>query len=128
MKKFWIKKGLMILVFGTAAVFLFGWVVMSLWNNILPLAITGVHAITFWQALGILVLSKILFGGFKGGNGRWRGSHAWKEKMKSRWEKMTPEQKEKFKAECRRWGGRWEKFDEVKREDAASEPVNRTPE
>ena len=107
MKKFWIKKGIMILVFGTAAVLLFGWIVMSLWNAILPVVITGVHPISFLQALGILVLSKILFGGF-GGRGKWRGSHAWKEKMKQRWDKMTPEEREKFKAEWKnRCGGRW---------------------
>jgi len=118
MKSFWIKKGLMILIFGTAAVLLFGLIVMSLWNAILP-AVLGVKAITFLQALGILLLSKILFGGF--GGKRWRGSPAWKEKMNQRWDKMTPEQKEKFKAECRRWGSRWEKSDESKPEDI---PVN----
>jgi hypothetical protein len=121
MKKFWIKKGIMILIFGTAAVLLFGWIVMSLWNGILPLVITGVKTISFLQALGILLLSKILFGGFHGGRSRWRGSPAWKEKMKNRWEKMTPEQKEKFKAECRRWGSRWEKSDEPKSEDITAE-------
>jgi len=107
MKKFWIKKGLMILIFGTAAVLLFGWIVMSLWNGILPAVITGVKTITFLQALGLLLLSKILFGGF-GGRGKWRGSPAWKEKMKQRWDKMTPEEREKFKAEWKnRCGGRW---------------------
>jgi len=65
MKKFWIKKGLMILVFGAAAVAVFSFIVMSLWNAILP-AVIGVKLISFWQALGILVLSKILFGGFGG--------------------------------------------------------------
>jgi hypothetical protein len=121
MKNFWIKKGIMILIFGTAAVLLFGWIVMSLWNNILPLAITGVNTISFLQALGILVLSKILFGGF-GGRSRWRGSPAWKEKMKRRWDKMTPEQKEKFKAQCRHWGSRWGYTDEqVKTEDVKTE-------
>jgi hypothetical protein len=118
MKKFWIKKVLMILIFGTAAVLLFGWIVMSLWNAILP-AVLGVKAISFLQALGLLLLSKILFGGFHGGRGRWRGSPAWKEKMSRRWDRMTPEQKEKFKAECRRWSGRWGKFDESKSEDIA---------
>lgn len=107
MKKFWIKKGAMILIFGSAAILLIGFVVMSLWNSILP-AVIGVKTITFLQALGILVLSKILFGGFGGRGGRWRGSPAWKEKMKQRWDKMTPEEKERFKAECRsRWGNRW---------------------
>ena len=106
MKKLWIKKGLMILLFGSIAILVFGLVVMSLWNNILTV-VTGVKAITFLQALGILVLSKILFGGFAGG-GRWRGSQAWKEKMKQRWDKMTPEEREKFKTEWRnRCGGRW---------------------
>lgn len=104
MKKFWIKKGLMILLFGSIAILIFGFVVMSLWNNILP-EVTGVKTITFLQALGILILSKILFGGF---GGRWRASPAWKEKMKRRLDKMTPEEREKFKAEWKnRCGGRW---------------------
>jgi|GEM_PF-414677 len=44
------------------------WIVMALWNSLLP-DIIGVRAITFWQAMGILVLSKILFGGFHFGRG-----------------------------------------------------------
>ena len=78
MKKLWIKKGLMILIFGSIAVLVFGFIVMSLWNAILP-AVIGVKTITFLQALGILLLSKILFGGFGGGRSGWRGSPAWKE-------------------------------------------------
>ena len=96
--------------FGAIAVTVFGFIVMGLWNGIL-VPVVAVKAITFWQALGILLLSKILFGGFHGG-GRWRGSHAWKEKMKQRWDKMTPEEREKFKAEWKnRCGGRWGRFD-----------------
>ena len=106
MKKFWIKKGLMILIFGAIAVAVFGFIVMGLWNAILP-AVLGVKAITFIQALGILLLSKILFGGFGGGRG-WRGSQAWKQKMKQRLDNMTPEEREKFKSEWKnRCGGRW---------------------
>lgn len=105
MKKIWIKKGLMMLIFGSIAVLVFGFVVMLLWNNIL-VAVTGVKAISFLQALGILLLSKILFGGF-GGRG-WRSSTAWKQKMKQRFENMTPEEREKFKAEWKnRCGSRW---------------------
>jgi len=105
MKKFWIKKGIMFFFIFVAAVLLFGLLVMSLWNALLP-AILGVKAITFIQALGILLLSKILFGGF-GGRG-WRGSPAWKQKMKQRFTNMTPEEREKFKAEWKnRCGGRW---------------------
>jgi Ca2+/H+ antiporter, TMEM165/GDT1 family len=110
MKKFWIKKALMMLICGIAAVLLFGFVVMALWNNIL-VAVVGVKAISFLQALGILVLSKILFGGF-GGHSRWRGGPAWKEKMKQRWDKMTPDERDKFKAEWKnRCGGKWGRFD-----------------
>ena len=119
MKKLWIKKGLMILLFGSIAILVFGLVVMSLWNNILTV-VTGVKAITFLQALGILVLSKILFGGFAGG-GRWRGSPAWKEKMKQRWDKMTPEEREKFKTEWRnRCGGRWGRTEDPENPDTPS--------
>jgi hypothetical protein len=109
MKKFWIKKGLMFLTFFIAAILLFGFIVMGLWNAILP-AVLGVKAISFVQALGILLLSKILFGGF-GGRG-WRGSPAWKQKMKQRFENMSPEEREQFKAEWKnRCGGRWGRFE-----------------
>jgi hypothetical protein len=105
MKKFWIKKALMMIIFVAAATLLFGGVVMWLWNAILP-AVLGVKAISFIQALGILVLSKILFGGF--GGRRWRGNPEWKQKMKQRWETMSPEEKENFKSEWKnRCGGRW---------------------
>lgn len=77
---------------GIVAVAVFTFVVMSLWNWILP-SVTGWHAITFWQALGILVLSKILFGGFRG-----PGRHMyWRRRMMERWEQMTPEEREKFR-------------------------------
>lgn len=96
----------MMATFIIAAVLLFTFVVMGLWNAILP-AVLGVRTITFIQALGILVLSKILFGGFRGG---WRGgpSYGWRQKMKDKWEAMTPEQRDQFKAEWKnRCGGRW---------------------
>ena len=96
----------MIATFIIAATLLFTLIVMTLWNNILP-AVLGVKTISFMQALGILLLSKILFGGFKGG---WRGggSHEWQRKMREKCEAMTPEQRDKFKAEWKnRCGGRW---------------------
>ncbi len=106
MKKFWIKKGLMILLFGIAAILIFGFVVMGLWNAILPVVL-GVKAITFWQALGILLLSKILFGGFRGRGRGARHNGKWME-MKQKFTGMTPEEREKFKAEWKtRCGGRW---------------------
>jgi len=108
MKKFWFKKGLMFVAFFIVAVLLFGAIVMGLWNAILP-GVLGVKAITFIQALGILLLSKILFGGF-GRRGGWRGGgrYQWKHNMQEKWANMTPEEREKFKAEWKnRCGGRW---------------------
>ncbi|HUA61897.1 MAG TPA: hypothetical protein VML19_24285 [Verrucomicrobiae bacterium] len=85
-------RGVKIAVIGILAIGIFGFVVMSLWNWLVP-ALFGWHTITFWQALGVLVLSRILFGGFHGGRGRghWRG------RMRARWEQMTPEERERFR-------------------------------
>jgi len=51
----------------------FGVAVMFLWNALIP-TIFGLTVINFWQALGLLVLARILFGGFghRGMMGRWR--------------------------------------------------------
>ena len=91
-------------VIGVLAATLFTFVVRGLWNWLMP-GLFGWHLITFWQALGILVLSKILFGGFRGRpgcGGNWRG------RMMERWEKMTPEEREKFRGGLRSGcGGRW---------------------
>jgi hypothetical protein len=76
---------------------LFGYVVMNLWNWLMP-ALFGWRTITFWQAVGILILSKILFGGFRGGpRGRGRRSWYWRRRVIERWEQMTPEEREKFR-------------------------------
>jgi hypothetical protein len=88
------------LVILAAAVF--GFIVMYLWNWVVP-AVFGGKIITFWQALGMLVLSRILFGGFfrHGGFGGHRA------RIIDQWEKMTPEEREKFRAGMRhRRGGR----------------------
>ena len=86
------------LAIGVAAVSLFGWLVMTLWNAALVPAV-GAGIITFWQALGLLILSRILVGGFSGKGHR--GGRHWKEK----WTGMTPEEKEKFQEYCRsKWG------------------------
>jgi hypothetical protein len=70
----------------------FGFVVMYLWNWLVP-SLFGGHAIGYWQAWGIIVLSKILFGGFSGHQGP--GGN-WKHRMKERCDRMTPEERQKF--------------------------------
>lgn len=83
----------------TVFIALGGAVVRLLWNWLLP-PIAGLSTITFWQAVGLLALSRILFGGFGmrgcGPSGR----------MRQRWEQMTPEERERFREGMRaRWGG-----------------------
>jgi hypothetical protein len=93
MKRRWILRGLKFLLFALLFVAVFSFVVMWLWNWLMP-ALFGWHVITFWQAVGVLILSKILFGGFRGGPHRdWN----WRRRMMERWDKMTPEEREKFR-------------------------------
>ncbi len=93
MKRHWLVRGVKFVLFAALFVTVFGFVVMSLWNWLMP-ALFGWHLIRFWQAVGILVLSKILFGGFRGHPGR----HLyWRRRMMERWEQMTPEEREKFR-------------------------------
>lgn len=87
-----IQKIIKVILIAIVAVAVFGFVVRGLWNALIP-AIFGSHPITFWQAVGLLVLSKILFGGFRGGPGR--GMH-WRGRMKEKWAQMSPEEREKF--------------------------------
>ncbi len=105
-RKFKARKITMILLCVIAAILVFSAAVMGLWNAILP-EVTGVKAISFPQALGILVLSKILFGGFRGGWGGEYRRKRWME-MQQKMAAMTPEEREKFKSEWKnRCGHRW---------------------
>lgn len=72
-------------------------VVMLLWNNILS-PVLHVSLITYWQAVGIFILSRILFGGFSKGagfRGNYRGNPQWRQK----WMQMTEEERTKFREE-----------------------------
>ncbi len=78
-----------------------GEIVLQLWNWLLP-QLFGWRPITFWQALGILLLCRILFGGFRlHGSGR----SNFRRRMQERCEHMTPEERERFRQRMReRWG------------------------
>lgn len=92
MKAKWIVRGFGFFLLGIIFVAAFGEIVLHLWNWLMP-SVFGLHPITFWQALGIMCLSWILFGRFMGGRsrGHWRG------RMRDRWEHMTPEEREQFR-------------------------------
>jgi hypothetical protein len=69
--------------------------VMLLWNNLLP-QIIHVEPVNFWQAAGIFILCKLLFGfGRMGGFGR--DKMHFKQRLAERVKTMTPEERERFK-------------------------------
>jgi hypothetical protein len=77
-----------------------GVVVMLLWNWLAP-ELFGLRLITFGQALGLLALCRILFGGFGGGS---RRSNT-RRRMRERWEEMSPEEREKIREGLHGRGG-----------------------
>lgn len=88
-----------------------GWAVMSLWNWLTP-ALFGWHTVTFWQALGLLALCRILFGGFRMGGPRHHMGGPWKFRMAGRWSRMSDEERAEFRRKVRaRFGD--EVFDDV---------------
>lgn len=52
------------------------WLVMLLWNWLLPSLFAGARTMDYWQTLGLIVLCRVLFGG-GGGGGRWRAHRRW---------------------------------------------------
>ena len=79
-----------------------GFIIMALWNNILAV-IFPIGVVNFWQALGIFLLSRILFGGFPGRPG-WAGrrhNRREMEEMRNKWFNMSPEERQHFKENLR---------------------------
>ena len=70
-----------------------GIVVRELWNWLLP-PLFGWHPITFWQAVAMLALCRILFGGL-GLHGNARSNV--RRRMAERWDAWTPEERERFR-------------------------------
>lgn len=85
-------------ILGLAAfIFIGGEIVRLLWNWLLP-SLFGWRQITFWEAVGILALCRILFGGF-GGHRSMRSSM--RHRMAERWGSMSPEERERFRQRMR---------------------------
>lgn len=112
MKKLLYKgRSIVISIIVVAFLSLISFVVMTLWNNLLP-EILNVNAITFWQAMGIFILCKILFGFGKGG-----GMGApW---MKNKCSTMSQEDREKFRSEMRERMCSWKNFG---KQDSTKQP------
>jgi hypothetical protein len=79
-----------------------GVVVMSLWNWLIPVLFGG-PTLRFWQAIGLLALTRILVGRVGRGPGHW----GWRGRMRQDWQRMTPEEREKLRETfLKRCGGR----------------------
>lgn len=77
----------------------FGAIVMSLWNALMP-GLFGLAVLNYWQALGLLVLARLLFGGIGRRHGMIHGrmGHGMggENPIHAKWMKMTPEEREQF--------------------------------
>jgi len=94
------RKGKLLLLI-PVVIFLVSGLVMFLWNAILP-DLLGLKHITYWQAAGLLVLCKILFGGFGFGKKHNGPGNGFREK----WMKSA-EEREKIRDEWRKRCGQW---------------------
>jgi hypothetical protein len=74
-------------------VFIGGEIVLHLWNWLLP-SLFGWREITFWQAVGLLALCRILFGGFGWHRPR---RYSFRDRIDGRCGRMTPEERERFR-------------------------------
>lgn len=79
------------LILVLAAVAALAGVLMTLWNWVMPALFLGVHSLDYAHAVGLLVLSRMLFGGFRG-HGGWRDRH-----QGPRCARMTAGEREAFR-------------------------------
>lgn len=97
MKNFSHTRRLLMIPLFIAVAFLIFLVTMLLWNNLMP-NIFSLPQITYWQAAGLLILGRLLFGF----GGHMRRSHSFRSNMlKEKWDKMSPEEREKFRFNLR---------------------------
>jgi hypothetical protein len=87
-RKWWVMAPILFV----AALLAMGWGVMVLWNGVFT-EVAAVKAVSYWQALGLLALGRLLFGGW-GGRGFGRRGHTWKS--------MEPEERMRMKAAWRK--------------------------
>ena len=100
----WIGKaigiGVLVVVLGA----LFVWFTQWLWNWLVPSLFNG-PVLTYWQTLGLLVLSKILFSGLGSKGGHYKNGRS-KTYWKERWNQMSPEERDRFKEKMKnKWCG-----------------------
>lgn len=75
-------------ILGIALIFGFGFLVMKLWNALMP-DIFGLKEISYWQAWGLFLLSTILFKGFGSGGGHGKTERRRKNELKRHLSEMS---------------------------------------
>lgn len=105
-RKNWIKYGIGFLFAGAAMITLMGFATMWLWNWLIPELFNG-STVTFWQAIGLIALGKLLTGFMGMGrhgwskhkHGGWNHEKAkyWKQRMDEKMSSLSEEEREKFK-------------------------------
>lgn len=100
MKRNWMFKAAKIALLAAVFVLVAGVVVMWLWNALVP-DIFGVSEITWLQALGLLVLARLLVGGR--GHGGPTGRRGWRRRWERKLAKMSPEDRERWTSEMGRY-------------------------
>ena len=111
-RKFWLLRGLRFFFFAALFIAVAGFATQALWNWLMP-ALFRLPAITLGQTYGLLLLSRILFGGFRGErSGNWtRKRREWQQRMTGQMEHLSPEAREKFRQQMQTrcglgWGRR----------------------
>jgi len=84
-----------------AAIGVFTIITMLLWNWLMP-GLFGVQYIDFWQTIGLLILTRLLFGW--GRHMPYSHHHG----MRKKWAKMTPEERKEFSQKFRHHNHFWE--------------------
>lgn len=91
MRRKFVMMKMAFLLLGVAFAAAFSLIVMLLWNALIP-GLFGGPLLGFWQAAGLLVLCRILLGGFGGRGGPRHG-----------WHRMSPEERERFREGMQHW-------------------------
>jgi hypothetical protein len=93
---YWLFLLVPVFVFGIAAV------VMLLWNALIP-NILHLGTISYWQAFGLIILTRILFGSFRCGQGSHQGKYTHMSHFRHKWINMSEEDRKKYKEEWKKY-------------------------
>jgi hypothetical protein len=95
MRVLWLTRAVKIVVIVAVVLGVVSFIAMNLWNWLVPVLFSGPQ-VTYWQAVGLLVLCRLLFGGLHPrGHGHCRGRHAY-------WKHLTPEERARFRERLHR--------------------------